>query len=207
MVFRVFFTLSNPWLYVYLGVTQKLKSFDKVRETGMGLVLFGVIDWIWDVGQFQNLIFGGGVFFWLNLRYGCRCWRGILDSVVNCGRNRRKMRRRAAEYRRPVRRKFSHWIWALLGLFSIAGLVLFVLHHNQHEDRVENTALVRILLSIDPFLCCYAMSFIFFASLWLMDLILRIPFWFCSLYVIWIGFWLLVLWLRWTVQLIGFDMI
>ncbi|XP_030938911.1 probable galacturonosyltransferase 11 [Quercus lobata] len=53
------------------------------------------------------------------------------------------MRRRAAEYRRPVRRKFSHWIWALLGLFSIAGLVLFVLHHNQHEDRVENTALER----------------------------------------------------------------
>lgn len=63
--------------------------------------------------------------------------------VVNCGRNRRKMRRRAAEYRRPVRRKFSSWIWALLGLFSIAGLVLFVLHHNQHEDRVENTALER----------------------------------------------------------------
>nr|POE78192.1 putative galacturonosyltransferase 11 [Quercus suber] len=76
------------------------------------------------------------------------------------------MRRRAAEYRRPVRRKFSSWIWALLGLFSIAGLVLFVLHHNHHEDRVENTALVRILLSIDSFLCCYdAMSFICFASM------------------------------------------
>ncbi|KAL6181689.1 hypothetical protein ACLB2K_048338 [Fragaria x ananassa] len=52
------------------------------------------------------------------------------------------MRRRAAEYRRPVRsRRFSYWIWALFGLFSIAGLVLFVLHHKQNEDRVEQPVL------------------------------------------------------------------
>ncbi|KAJ4962025.1 hypothetical protein NE237_021935 [Protea cynaroides] len=43
------------------------------------------------------------------------------------------MRRRAAEYRRPVRRKLSYWIWALFGLFSVAALVLFVVHHNQQE--------------------------------------------------------------------------
>lgn len=55
------------------------------------------------------------------------------------------MRRRAAEYRRPVRRRFSYWIWGLLGLFSIAALVMFVIHHN-HEDRIEppkNTSIVR----------------------------------------------------------------
>ncbi|XP_021287077.1 probable galacturonosyltransferase 11 [Herrania umbratica] len=49
------------------------------------------------------------------------------------------MRRRAADYRRPVRRRFSHWICALLGLFVLAVLVLFIVHHNQHEDRVEQT--------------------------------------------------------------------
>ncbi|KAK9278856.1 hypothetical protein L1049_028435 [Liquidambar formosana] len=53
------------------------------------------------------------------------------------------MRRRAAEYRRPVRRRFSYWIWALLGLFSVAGLVLFVVQHNHHEDRVEQPILEK----------------------------------------------------------------
>ncbi|KAL3529636.1 hypothetical protein ACH5RR_008958 [Cinchona calisaya] len=48
------------------------------------------------------------------------------------------MRRRAADYRRPVRRRYSCWIWLLLGIFVIAGFFLFVLHHNyQHEDHVE----------------------------------------------------------------------
>lgn len=54
------------------------------------------------------------------------------------------MRRRPADYRRPVRRRFSCWIWALLGLVSIAGFVLFVVHHNQnHEDRVERPILEK----------------------------------------------------------------
>ncbi|CAI9111700.1 OLC1v1011988C1 [Oldenlandia corymbosa var. corymbosa] len=51
------------------------------------------------------------------------------------------MRRRAAEYRRPIsigsRRRFLTccWIWVLLGTFLIAGFLLFVSHHNyQHED-------------------------------------------------------------------------
>uniref|UniRef100_A0A5B7AME5 Hexosyltransferase n=1 Tax=Davidia involucrata TaxID=16924 RepID=A0A5B7AME5_DAVIN len=47
------------------------------------------------------------------------------------------MRRRAADYRRPVRRRFTCWIWALLGLFSIAGFTLFVVHHHHLEDWVE----------------------------------------------------------------------
>ncbi|XP_059642140.1 hexosyltransferase GAUT11-like [Cornus florida] len=48
------------------------------------------------------------------------------------------MRRRAADYRRPVRRRFSYWIWVLLGLFAFAGFALFVVHHNhQHDDRIE----------------------------------------------------------------------
>ncbi|KAK4252554.1 hypothetical protein QN277_014539 [Acacia crassicarpa] len=53
------------------------------------------------------------------------------------------MRRRAAEYRRPVRRRFSYWIWLLLALFCIAGFVLFVVQHNHHEDRVELPFLER----------------------------------------------------------------
>ncbi|PSS08011.1 Galacturonosyltransferase [Actinidia chinensis var. chinensis] len=49
------------------------------------------------------------------------------------------MRRRSADYRRPGRRRFSCWIWALLGLVSVAGFVLFIVHHNHHhEDRVEH---------------------------------------------------------------------
>ncbi|GAB2220918.1 hypothetical protein Droror1_Dr00012077 [Drosera rotundifolia] len=46
------------------------------------------------------------------------------------------MRRRAAEYRRPVRRRISYWIWALLGVFCFVGFVLFVVHHNHDRDRV-----------------------------------------------------------------------
>ncbi|KAK9137990.1 hypothetical protein Sjap_008584 [Stephania japonica] len=44
------------------------------------------------------------------------------------------MRRRAAEYRRPVRRRYSDWIWGVLVLFAIAALALFVLHHNYQEE-------------------------------------------------------------------------
>ncbi|XP_060204914.1 hexosyltransferase GAUT11-like [Lycium barbarum] len=55
------------------------------------------------------------------------------------------MRRRAADYRRPVRRRVSCWIWSLLALFSIAGFVLFVFHHhhNDHLDHVEQPILER----------------------------------------------------------------
>ncbi|KAE8727092.1 putative galacturonosyltransferase 11 [Hibiscus syriacus] len=48
------------------------------------------------------------------------------------------MRRRANDYRRPARRRFSHWIYASLGLFVVAVLFLFVVHHNHNEDRVEH---------------------------------------------------------------------
>lgn len=48
------------------------------------------------------------------------------------------MQRRAAGFRRPVRRRYSYWIWALLGFISIAGFVLFIVQHNyQDHDRVE----------------------------------------------------------------------
>ncbi|XP_059641040.1 hexosyltransferase GAUT11-like [Cornus florida] len=54
------------------------------------------------------------------------------------------MRRRPADYRRPVRRKFSCWICVLLCLFSVAGFSLFVLHHHHHdEDRVEQPMLEK----------------------------------------------------------------
>ncbi|XP_010939219.1 hexosyltransferase GAUT11 [Elaeis guineensis] len=44
------------------------------------------------------------------------------------------MRRRAPEFRRPARRRLLDWIWWLLGIFVVAGLVLFVVHHH-HQDR------------------------------------------------------------------------
>ncbi|KAM7267107.1 hypothetical protein ACFE04_009273 [Oxalis oulophora] len=48
------------------------------------------------------------------------------------------MRRRAAEFRRPVRRRFSNcWICSLIALFTIAGLLLFLLQHNQYEDNSD----------------------------------------------------------------------
>ncbi|XP_019200022.1 PREDICTED: probable galacturonosyltransferase 11 [Ipomoea nil] len=54
------------------------------------------------------------------------------------------MRRRAADYRRPVRRRFSCWIWTLLGIFFVAGFVLFVLHHlHDSKDHVEQQNLDR----------------------------------------------------------------
>ncbi|PIA63243.1 hypothetical protein AQUCO_00200928v1 [Aquilegia coerulea] len=52
------------------------------------------------------------------------------------------MRRRAAEYRRPVRRRLSNWIWALFGLFSVAALVLFVVLHN-HQEQIETPIIVK----------------------------------------------------------------
>ncbi|KAF5188985.1 Hexosyltransferase, partial [Thalictrum thalictroides] len=52
------------------------------------------------------------------------------------------MRRRAAEYRRPVRRRLFNWIWALLGLFSIAALVLFVVLHN-HQEQIKSPIIVK----------------------------------------------------------------
>ncbi|ERN17793.1 probable galacturonosyltransferase 11 [Amborella trichopoda] len=44
------------------------------------------------------------------------------------------MRRRGQELRRPVRRRLSGGILGLLGLFLVAGLVLFVFHHH-HQDQ------------------------------------------------------------------------
>ncbi|THU58720.1 hypothetical protein C4D60_Mb03t17400 [Musa balbisiana] len=46
------------------------------------------------------------------------------------------MRRRAAEFRRPARRRLSYWICLLLGVFVAAGFVLFVFQHH-HQDRLE----------------------------------------------------------------------
>ncbi|GAV61933.1 Glyco_transf_8 domain-containing protein [Cephalotus follicularis] len=57
------------------------------------------------------------------------------------------MKRRAAEYRR--RRRLSQWIWALLALFSVAGLLLFVVQHNHHEDRVDQPIVLDKIARID----------------------------------------------------------
>jgi hypothetical protein len=41
--------------------------------------------------------------------------------------------RRAPEFRRSSRRRLPEWIWWLVGIFLVLGLMLFVLHHNQRE--------------------------------------------------------------------------
>ncbi|KAL8225753.1 hypothetical protein R6Q57_018310 [Mikania cordata] len=62
------------------------------------------------------------------------------------------MRRRAADYRRRVRRRLSIWIWLFLVLFAVAGCVLIYLQHNFHDqdhnqdqdqDRLEQHVLDR----------------------------------------------------------------
>ncbi|KAL4584135.1 hypothetical protein LXL04_008725 [Taraxacum kok-saghyz] len=54
------------------------------------------------------------------------------------------MRRRAADYRRPVRRRFSIWIWVLLGVLCIAGFILLFFLQNQGlRERVEQPILDR----------------------------------------------------------------
>lgn len=81
---------------------------------------------------------------------------GILDLGLNCGKFSRKMRRRATDFRRPVRRRFSWWIWVLLLSFLIAGFVLFVVQHNySDEDQVEQPVMVSNYLSDSSKWYCY----------------------------------------------------
>ncbi|XP_073296763.1 hexosyltransferase GAUT11-like [Primulina huaijiensis] len=54
------------------------------------------------------------------------------------------MRRRPADYRRPIRRRLSYWICALLLVFSFVGFVLFVVQHNHNdEDHAEQPVMER----------------------------------------------------------------
>ena len=53
------------------------------------------------------------------------------------------MRRRAAEYRRPVRRRWSVWIWVIVGLLCIGGFIYLAVQQNQeYKDHVEHPVLV-----------------------------------------------------------------
>ncbi|KAG8379346.1 hypothetical protein BUALT_Bualt07G0078800 [Buddleja alternifolia] len=56
------------------------------------------------------------------------------------------MRRRATEYRRPVRRRLSCWIWVFIVLFSIAGFGSFFIQHSYQggRDHVEQQPLLEI---------------------------------------------------------------
>lgn len=53
------------------------------------------------------------------------------------------MRRRAADFRRPVRRRISNWISALFGLFFFAGIFLFVVQHNHNQNQVPRPSLEK----------------------------------------------------------------
>ncbi|XP_077216565.1 hexosyltransferase GAUT11-like [Tasmannia lanceolata] len=46
------------------------------------------------------------------------------------------MRRRAAEFRRPARRRVSDWILGFLGFFLVIGMVLFIVQHF-HQDQFD----------------------------------------------------------------------
>jgi hypothetical protein len=113
-----------------------------------------------------------------------------LDFVFLGGELWRNMRRRPAEYRRPVRRRLSQWIWALIGMFLIAGLVLFVFLHNHHEDQVNQPIMVRFAYILRThflffFLCpsnvylisCVSTNLIFNCLVWYIQWFLTIPYW------------------------------
>ncbi|KAI5416530.1 variant 2, galacturonosyltransferase 11 [Lathyrus oleraceus] len=53
------------------------------------------------------------------------------------------MRRRAADYRRPVRRRLSYWICLLLAFSFILATVLFIIQHNHHQDPLQYSLLER----------------------------------------------------------------
>ncbi|XP_074277951.1 hexosyltransferase GAUT11-like [Silene latifolia] len=53
------------------------------------------------------------------------------------------MRRRAAEFRRPVRKRIPNWIWALIGLFFCVGFLLFLVQHNYDQDHVSQPTLEK----------------------------------------------------------------
>lgn len=121
--------------FLILAPPLQVNKYCFLRFEAWGNIYIGECAW-WNI-----------VFCVFQLVFGIESGNGSvwnLDLVLNCGENHWKMRRRAADFRRPVRRRFSCWIWALLGLFSIAGLVLFVVQHNHHEDRVDQTVLVSM---------------------------------------------------------------
>ncbi|OAY79340.1 putative galacturonosyltransferase 11 [Ananas comosus] len=60
------------------------------------------------------------------------------------------MRRRAAELRRPQRRRRSLLVSWLLGIFAFAGAVLFALHHYHHQERIEEAKKDKSLAIEEP---------------------------------------------------------
>lgn len=67
------------------------------------------------------------------------------------------MRRRAPDFRRPARRRLSYWIWWLLGIFSLAGLLLFVVQH-RHQDHFDRPIQVWTHLE-DQKVCSFSLAF------------------------------------------------
>lgn len=62
------------------------------------------------------------------------------------------MRRRAADFRRPVRRNLSCWISSLLGLFCVAGFILFTIQHFhaiEHKDPIRQPTLDKINRNVE----------------------------------------------------------
>ncbi|KAL9239447.1 hypothetical protein vseg_013769 [Gypsophila vaccaria] len=53
------------------------------------------------------------------------------------------MRRRAAEFRRPGRKRGRIWIWVLFGLFFFVGFLLFVVLHNYDQVHLNHNIMEK----------------------------------------------------------------
>uniref|UniRef100_A0A804IPP9 Uncharacterized protein n=1 Tax=Musa acuminata subsp. malaccensis TaxID=214687 RepID=A0A804IPP9_MUSAM len=55
------------------------------------------------------------------------------------------MRRQAPEFRRPARRRLPGWMWSLLGISFVVGVVLFFFQHrqDQHAAPVQEKGLTN----------------------------------------------------------------
>ena len=57
-----------------------------------------------------------------------RIWKWVSDSD--------RYASKGARFQAPYSKELSDWIWWLLGIFTVAGLVLVVVQH-QHQDRFD----------------------------------------------------------------------
>lgn len=70
--------------------------------------------------------------------------------------------------RRVARRRLLSWIWLLLGSFSVAGLVLFMVQHRHQQQDPSQLNLVYVFFS----LCCIVVLTLLIAEI--------LSFFFCS---------------------------
>lgn len=98
-----------------------------------------------------------------------------------------RMRRGAANYRRPIRSRLSWWILALLLTFFFTCFLLFVVQHNHRDgNNLEQPVLVRLVWNRnfhDNYhgSQCFWFSFLFS---WVHRVLRTIDVWCCILFMI-----------------------